>query len=79
MAREIKTTEEIRACIQAMIDESHLDELCNVRCVPLPNRLPAPDSRGCNWTIAPPFSCPPECMTSVEGFVARAQQLYNLK
>jgi len=79
MAREIKTAEEIRAGIQAMINDERQGDPCNVCCAPLPNRLHSPDRNGCNWTTAAPFSCPPDCIVSVEGFVARAQQLYNLK
>ena len=79
MARAVKTAEEIRAAIQAMIDEARLDDLCNVYCAPLPNRLQQPDRNGCNWTVNALFSCPPDCITRVDGFVARAQELYNLE
>jgi len=79
MTKEIKTAEEIRMLIQAMIDEAHLEDPCNVYCAPLPNRLQWPDHNGCNWTVSALFSCPPDCIARVEGFVARAQEQYNLK
>ncbi len=79
MARELKTSEEIRAAIQTMIDEARLNDPCNVCCAPLPNRLQQPDHNDCNWAVNALYWCPPDCMTRVDGFVARAQELYNLE
>ena len=78
MDREIKTAEEIRANIQAMIDDARQGDLCNVRCAPMPVRRESPDHYGCNWTFTTKLTCPQECMVRFVGLLTRAQELYNL-